>query len=67
MNSKDTFPSLMDTTKESLSMSLAQAHPNPALKVSSKQGGVLTGQQSFRDEPTSFYHFTQEERCSRNM
>ncbi|MEQ2217120.1 hypothetical protein XENOCAPTIV_021636, partial [Xenoophorus captivus] len=32
-----------------------------------QQGGVLTGQQSFRDEPTSFYHFTQEERCSRNM
>ncbi|XP_047208250.1 integral membrane protein GPR155 isoform X3 [Girardinichthys multiradiatus] len=32
-----------------------------------QQGGMLKGQQSFRDEPTSFYHFTQEERCSRNM
>ncbi|KAM4729530.1 lysosomal cholesterol signaling protein isoform 2-T2 [Anableps anableps] len=34
-----------------------------------QQGGVLshlTGQQSFRDEPTLIYHFTQEERWSRN-
>ncbi|XP_021177266.2 integral membrane protein GPR155 isoform X1 [Fundulus heteroclitus] len=34
-----------------------------------QQGGVLThltGQQGFRDEPTLFYHFTQEERWSRS-